>query len=78
MKNIYYYSPSELEYHIEKWVKYYNDERYHEAIGNITPRDKYHGLKEEIFEKRREVKKETMQIRRRRYFKNKDFVLQLN
>jgi putative transposase len=36
-----YYSPSELEAKIGQWVEYYNNRRYHEALGNITPSDMY-------------------------------------
>jgi putative transposase len=68
MKNILlldnYYSPTELEDTIAKWVEYYNNERYHESIGNIKPRDKYLGLDTRIIEKRRKIKKETMKKRR--------------
>jgi len=71
MKNILlldnYYSPSELKYYIGKWVNYYNNERYHEVIGNITPLDKYLGLEEHILEKRRKIKNSTMQNRVRSY-----------
>jgi transposase InsO family protein len=52
MKNIIlldnYYLPMELEARIEQWVEYYNNERYHESLGNITPRDKYLDREEEI------------------------------
>jgi putative transposase len=68
MKNILlldnYYSPMELEATIEKWVDYYNNERYHESLGNIKPRDKYLGNDEKIIEKRKKIKKETMKMRR--------------
>ena len=41
MKNIvklhHYYSPSELENAINDWVEYYNNERYHESLSNVTP-----------------------------------------
>ncbi len=75
MKNIIlldnYYSPSELEYQIQLWIDYYNHERYHEAIGNITPRDKYLGLEAEIFAKRALTKSCTMKKRRQKYRQNK-------
>ena len=71
MKNIIlldtYYLPMELEARIEQWVAYYNDERYHESLGNITPRDKYLGRDEEIVAARRKIKKETMKKRRKAY-----------
>jgi len=44
MKNIIlldnYYLPMELEVQIVQEVDYYNNKRYHESLGNITPRDK--------------------------------------
>jgi len=74
MKNIIlldnYYSPIELGDQIERWVKYYNEERYHEAIGNVTPSDKYCGLENEIFTRRANLKERTMQNRLREYRRN--------
>ena len=35
----YYYYPSELENAIKQFVHYYNHERYHELLDNITPAD---------------------------------------
>ena len=71
MKNIIlldnYYLPMELEAQIARWVDYYNNERYHESLGNITPRDKYQGKEKEIFTRRRRIKKETMKKRRNAY-----------
>ncbi|MCK4828007.1 integrase core domain-containing protein [bacterium] len=44
MKNIIlldnYYLLMELEAQIAQWVDYYNNEPYHESLGNITPLDK--------------------------------------
>ncbi len=69
MKNIIlldnYYLPMELEVQIVQWVDYYNNKRYQESLGNITPRDKYLGREDEIFTTRRKIKKETINKRRK-------------
>lgn len=55
----------EIEAQIAQWVNYYNSERYHEALGNITPRDKYLGKEHEILKRRRKIKKKTLNQRRK-------------
>lgn len=60
-----YYCPSELEERIRQWVEYYNNHRYHEAIGNITPSDMYDGKQTEIQKRRLEVKRRTIRLRRK-------------
>jgi len=76
MKNVIlldnYYLPSELEYRISEWVKYYNNHRYHESLNNITPSDKYDGLEHKILKKRRKIKEKT--LKRRRAWNEKIFV----
>ena len=71
MKNIIlldnYYLPMQLEGEIGRWVEHYNNERYHESLGNITPRDKYLGREERIFTRRRRIKKQTIRRRREEY-----------
>ena len=70
MKNVVklqnYYSPSELEQSLAEFVEYYNNRRYHEAIDNLTPADVYHGRSEEVLSKREQIKKLTLEKRRRR------------
>ena len=69
MKNLilldHYYSPSELEERIREWVDYYNNHRYHEAIDNVTPADKYFGLHQEILKNRMKIKTRTIRKRRK-------------
>jgi hypothetical protein len=60
-----YYSPKELKERIGEWVEYYNNHRYHEAIDNVTPSDKYFGRDQGILEQRKKTKTETMKRRRR-------------
>ena len=52
-----YEVPSELEVAIAGFVDYYNNRRYHKALGNVTPDDVLHG--------RREVKAQTLASRKR-------------
>ena len=79
MKNVVklenYDFPWELEAALRDFVAYYNNERYHEALDNVTPADAYFGRRYEILSKRgregaREegrIKRRTMQERRRLY-----------
>ena len=68
MKNIIrlanYYFPSELEDQIQLFVRDYNHERYHEALGNVTPADVYYGRDQEIQARREQIRKKTMRLRR--------------
>ena len=68
MKNVIllqnYYSPSGLEKALAEFVEYYNNERYHESLDNVTPADIYFGKFEEVLTRREETKRKTMQQRR--------------
>jgi len=74
MKNVIklqnYYLPSELEYEIGQFVEYYNNERYHESIDNLTPVDVYNGYSRKILNKRDRIKRETMKLRKYHNLKN--------
>jgi putative transposase len=69
MKNVVklqnYYSPSELEQAIAEFVAYYNNQRYHEAIDNLTPAAVYTGISKEVLTKREQIKQNTLADRRR-------------
>ena len=68
MKNILlldnYYCPQELTAQIGAFVEYYNHQRDHESLDNVTPADVYHGRAAAILEQRERTKPETI-IRRR-------------
>ncbi len=46
------------------FVDFYNNHRYHESIGNVTPSDAYFGRHTAIIERRKKIKKLTIQNRR--------------
>ena len=61
-----YELPADLEAAIAAFVSYYNYRRYHKALGNVTPSDVLKGRRQEILQRRKEVKAQTTE-RRRRY-----------
>jgi putative transposase len=68
MKNVVklqnYYYPWDLEQEIARFVEFYNHQRYHESLDNLTPADVYFGKDKEVFSKREEIKRRTLQQRR--------------
>jgi putative transposase len=61
-----YFLPGNLERQIEAFVDYYNNRRYHESLGNLTPADVYHGRGAKILSMREEIKVRRTTIRKRR------------
>ena len=57
-------SGSQLEIEIGNFVNYYNHERYHESLNNLTPADIYFGRAKEVLTKRDRIKRHTLQLRR--------------
>ena len=74
MKNVvrleHHYSPSELERALARFVDYYNHERLHEAIGNVTPDDMYHGRQRAILSCREKIKRLTLKRRKKENLSN--------
>ena len=68
MKNVVklqnYYGPWELEREIERFIRWYNLERYHESLDNLTPADVYLGRDRQIQTARQLLKAQTMRRRR--------------
>ena len=62
-----YYLPWGLEREIERFVRYYNHQRVHEALDNLTPADVYHGRGQTILDKRERTRRQTIRQRRSSY-----------
>jgi transposase InsO family protein len=56
--------PSNLDAAISGFVRFYNLERYHEALGAVSPDDMLNGRREGILKRRKEVQAQTIQNRR--------------
>ena len=59
-----YYLPGDPEAQIAAFVADYNDRRYHESIGNLTPADVYFGRGQTILIERERIKRQTIANRR--------------
>jgi len=59
-----YFFEGELEAAIAAFIGHYNNCRYHESIGNLTPADAYFRRSETILAERRRIKHQTIQNRR--------------
>ena len=59
-----YFLPGDLEAQIEAFVEYYNNQRYHESLNNVTPADVYFGRDKTILREREKIKKQTIRQRR--------------
>jgi transposase InsO family protein len=59
-----YYLPGDLEACIGRFVEYYNHQRYHESLKNLTPADVYFGRGQTILLKRERIKRDTIKNRR--------------
>jgi putative transposase len=68
MKNIVnlqpYFLPGGLESEIANVVDFYNHQRDHESLDNLTPADVYSGRVQEVLNRRAEIKNKTLQQRR--------------
>jgi len=64
-----YYLPGDLERAVADFVEHYNHRRYHESLDNLTPADVYFGRGERISRQREEIKRKTIELRRRLHLK---------
>jgi len=59
-----YFLPGDLEAQIDAFIGYYNHQRYHESLKNLTPADVYTGRGQTILLEREKIKRKTMKLRR--------------
>ena len=70
-----FYFPWELEQAIADFVAYYNHERYHESLDNVTPADVYFGRQQEVLTQREIIKQQTLQQRRRQHLRIEEYAV---
>jgi transposase InsO family protein len=61
-----YGCPEDLNNEVEKFINYYNESRYHESLGNVTPDDVFYGKRDQIIKERNEKRRLTIE-RRKKY-----------
>ncbi len=66
-----YFMPEELQRKIAEFIYYYNYQRYHESLNNVTPADVYTGRANQVIKRRLKIKKQTLRQRKNNYFKDK-------
>ena len=74
-EDIHYYLPEQLVEAIGEFVAYYNHERYHDSLINVTPADMYYGRQEQILKQREIIKKKSLKRRRQLFLKEKQLFL---
>ena len=67
-----YYLPGELREKLRQFVDYYNHERYHESLDNLTPADVFYGRGQAILNQRNAIKLNTLAARRKAYYDNRN------
>ena len=67
-----YYLPGELQEHLQRFIAYYNHERYHESLDNLTPADVFYGRGQAILDQRETIKLNTLAMRRKMHYDNRN------
>ena len=65
-----YYLPGEWQEQLQRFVDYYNHERYRESLDNLTPADVFYGRGQVILDQREKIKVNTLSMRRKMHYDN--------
>jgi transposase InsO family protein len=57
-------TPEALTRELARFLNYYNAERYHEALRNVSPDDVYFGRREAILKQRQKLQRKTLEKRK--------------
>jgi len=69
-----YSCPNELKREVDKFINFYNQSRYHESLGNVTPDDVFYGRREKIIKEREDKRRLTI-MRRKNYNRGSNTVM---
>ncbi len=65
-----YCYPCELNKQLQQFVHYYNHERYHESLDNLTPANVFNGRGLAILDQREKIKFNALAMRRKIHYDN--------
>tara|TARA_B100000378_G_scaffold190055_2_gene154449 strand:+ start:367 stop:819 length:453 start_codon:yes stop_codon:yes gene_type:complete len=65
-----YFFPEDLQAQTGAFNEHYNNRRYHESLGNLTPADVYFGRGDEILKQRKRLEQQAIQTRRLQHHAN--------
>jgi putative transposase len=68
---VHYYLSGDLERRISQFVDFYNHERYHESLNNLTPADVFCGRGQQILNKRQNIKLKTLALRKQMHYRKR-------
>jgi len=65
-----YYLPGELRERLQRFITYYNYERYQKSLNNLTPADVFYDRGQSILDQREATKLNIMAMQRKIHYDN--------
>jgi putative transposase len=66
-----HYFPGDLKASVDEFLKYYNNERYHQSLDNLTSEDVYAGRGQAVPDRRKRIEQKIIKERRSLYCRQK-------